>query len=134
MRQFEDSNETPTSTKANHDCAYQEHHLRCRFPGAISDGTTGQGPFYCRIHARERGTQLAHQCLAQSQTWIPRPVQENLAWLNEHLPHEVDETTAEYNLRRRDFVLANLKTFSLKPVVSNSVAKPDVRSSELVEF
>lgn len=117
-----------------HDCAYQEHQLRCRFPGAISEGTTGQGPFYCRIHAWERGTMMAHQCLDQSQTWLARPAEEDTTWLDQNFPRQPDESQQSYNRRCKQFVLADLSRFSLKPVLSDSLAKADVPAGELVAF
>ena len=121
----------------NHDCAYQENQLRCRFPGAISNGTTGGGPWFCQVHTRDRGSMIASQVLRASQSWYAIPPVEDTTWLDENLPRHAGETQHDYHFRCRDFALPALKGFRPKPVVSSGlspIAKPDVRSGELVEF
>ena len=134
-----------------HDCAYHENQLRCRFPGAISNGTTGGGPWFCQVHTRDRGSMIASQVLRASQAWYAKPPVEDTPWLDENLPRHAGETQHDYNFRCRDFALSMalghpvLKGFRPKPVLSLSngpvvssglslAAKPDVRSGELVEF
>lgn len=141
----------------NRDCAYQENHLRCRYPGAISSGTTGGGPWFCRIHARDRGSMIASQVLRASQTWCAKSPVEDTPWLDENLPRHEGETQHDYHFRCRDFALPALKGFRPKPVLSLSngpmalghpgpapgpvvssglkrVEKPEVGSAELVVF
>ena len=108
----------------SHNCAYQENQLRCRYHGAISDGTTGQGPWYRRLHARDRGSMIASQVLRASQTWRPEPVAEDTTWIDENFPMQAGETQQEYNRRCRDFSLPALNGFRPKPVVSNAVGGP----------
>ena len=89
----------------SHDCAYQTGSMRCRFPGSISHGTNGGGPWYCRVHARELGNQIARQCLQESQTYRePRPPEDDLkefTWLAANFPMRAGETRQAYNLRCR---------------------------------
>ena len=113
-----------TEDTNNHDCAYQVRGLRCKYPGAISPGILGGGPWYCRIHIREQGNAIAWQCLEQSQRDRPEPVAEDRTWLDEHFPMQPQETRQEYNLRCRAKALgaglgpSTLKGFRVKPVLS----------------
>lgn len=107
---------------ADHTCAYQANGLRCKYPGAISHGILGGGPWYCRIHIREGGNALAWQCLEHSQRYqVPsKPADDlkDLTWLVENFPMRPDETRQEYNLRCRAKALSALKGFRPKPVVN----------------
>ena len=107
----------------NHNCAYQSNGLRCKFPGAISHGILGGGPWYCRIHIRDGGNALAWQALEQSQRYqTPRPPEddlEGLTWLTKNFPMNPSETRQEYNLRCRDKSLSALKGFRPKAVVNS---------------
>jgi hypothetical protein len=132
------ANASSPNDRPNHDCAYQERQVRCRFPGAISDGTTGHGAFYCRIHARERGTMIAHQCLDKSQTWNRYATEaENTGWIDENFPREPGESDRDYAGRCKLFALAKLQGIRSKPEVSNGVQplrRIIERAGELVEF
>ena len=125
-------------------CAYENNAERCRYPGSISAGTLGGGPWYCRVHIRERGTQFARQALDASQSYRePPPVTpgdllnddlKELTWLTENFPMNPGETRQEYNMRCKEFALSNLRKFSIKPVVSNAPAKAETKHADLVEF
>lgn len=104
----------------NHNCSYQEGSLRCAYPGAISEGTTGQGPWFCRIHARDRGSLIASQVLRASQKWQPKPAVDDLSWLAENYPMRPGESRHDYNLRCRDYALSMLKGFKPKPMAGYS--------------
>ena len=104
-------------TDENHNCAYQENQLRCRYPGAISNGTTGQGPWFCRIHARDRGSMIASQVLRASQRWESKPAADDFTWLEENFPKRPGETLDEYNMRCKAFAISNLKNFNIKPMM-----------------
>lgn len=99
-----------------HDCSYESAGQRCRYPGAISLGTTGGGPWYCRVHARERGSRFAQQALEQSQSYRAPVVEENLTWLAEKFPMQAGESRGGYNARSRAYALSMLGTFRAKPV------------------
>ena len=104
-------------------CAYQANGLRCKFPGSISHGILGGGPWYCRIHIREVGNSLAWQCLEHSQRY-QSPVEakddiKDLTWLAANFPMRPDETRQEYNLRCRAKALSALKGFRPKAVVNS---------------
>lgn len=104
-------------------CAYQANGLRCKYPGAISHGILGGGPWFCRIHIREGGNALAWQCLEHSQRYQapvePKDDLSGLTWLTEHFPMNPGETRAAYNLRCKAFALARLQCFRPKPVVNS---------------
>lgn len=108
----------------NIDCAYESNGLRCKYPGAVSHGILGGGPWFCRIHIREGGNALAWQCLEHSQQYRkhPEPKTDDLAeftWLAENFPMLPDETRQQYNMRCRDFALSSLKGFKPKTVLSS---------------
>ena len=119
-------------------CAYQSNGLRCKFPGAISHGILGGGPWYCRIHIREGGNALAWQCLEQSQRYqAKRPPEddlEGLTWLTENFPMHPDETRQEYNLRCRAKAMSALKGFRPKPVLDTEPGRMREPGEDLVEL
>ena len=97
-------------------CAYENSGLRCRFPGSIALGTLGGGPWYCRIHIKDRGNLIGNQALDESQRWKATEPKDDLSWLDENFPMRPGETRQEYNLRCRDYALSALKGFKPKPM------------------
>ncbi len=101
-------------------CAYQANGLRCKYPGSISHGILGGGPWYCRIHIREGGNALAWQCLEHSQRYQapvePKDDLKDLTWLAVNFPMNPGETRAAFDKRCRDYALSALKGFKPKPM------------------
>ena len=104
-------------------CAYQANGLRCKYPGAISHGILGGGPWYCRIHIKDRGNLIGNQALDESQRYRnssqPEDDLKDLTWLAANFPMRPDETRQEYNLRCRAKALSALKGFRPKAVVNS---------------
>ena len=118
----------------NHNCAYHETHLICRYPGAISEGTNGGGPWFCRIHARDRGSMIASQVLRASQTWFVNPPVDDTSWFDENLPRQAGETQHDYNFRCRDHALSMLKGFRPKPVLDTQPKRMREPGEDAVEL
>jgi hypothetical protein len=137
VRQFEDKPDNPhrrAEDRNSHDCAYQVGEMRCQYPGAISLNTTGGGPYYCRVHIRERGTLFARQALEASQGYRAPVVAEDTSWLDENFPMQPGESRQEYCERCRAYALSMLGTFRPKPVVNTEPARIREPGEDLVEM
>jgi len=52
-------------------CAWTSNGLRCAFPGALSSGTHGEGPWYCRHHFDIRDPGMGAAIDEESQSYRP---------------------------------------------------------------
>ena len=113
------SNSTPFDPQ----CVYENNGRRCKYPGSIALGTLGGGPWYCRIHIKDRGNLIGNQALDESQRYRnssqPEDDLKDLTWLAGNFPMNPSETRQEYNLRCRDKALSALKGFRPKAVVNS---------------
>lgn len=121
---------------SNRDCAYESNGQHCRYPGAVSHGILGGGPWYCRIHIRDGGNAIARQALDHSQHYRqPLPPEDDLkalTWLTAHFQMLPRETRPAYNLRCRAKSMG--KRFEPKRIVNSEPIRMREPGEDLEEF
>ena len=101
----------------NHDCAFEYRGQRCRNPGSISEGTSGGGTWYCRVHIRVRTGKAALREVELSQIGSAEaPATDKLEWLDKNFPRNAGETDHGYAMRCKALALTGLQAFRLKPI------------------
>ena len=99
----------------SHFCEFEVDHSRCGNHGSISNGATGGGPWYCRVHARDQHSPEAVREVELSQITSPSlETPENLDWLDKNLSRRSGENDNGYAMRCKAAALAGLKTLRLK--------------------
>ena len=102
----------------SHFCEFEVDNLRCANPGSTSNGTTGGGPWYCRVHAQDQHSPEAIREVELSQITSPRlGAPEKIEWLDKNLPKREGENGHDYAMRCKELAVAGMRSFRMKPVL-----------------